>query len=392
MMHASKLDTLSYFGSRILNKAAPYGINWKTTTNNPTILVTAGFNGNLGDQALLQVSRKACIRSGQQPLAVSYEQAHQRNTSQSLVVMAGGELGDAEHLSKIINLQNNPQLTRIISIAFSNIFLLSPCPKVLTHLRQMTVIHVRDKGNAKAARTILGLDNVTHSPDITFSLYSPKDRSNKLYSGKTPPKDNNKKPLVAVNIVPFLCNFQRNGHFSPSRQLTDSLALSNPGFELDIAISGYIKAIGKLIKYHSEKEHSVVITSFGAADAAFARAILKQIGLSFPIITSAWNYPQMIKFLATCDLHYACRYHAHIAGIIAKVPTIGIVVGKKNQGLLNDIQIDACLSSVDRSEFMQPHHAFDSLLSKQPFTIPEEKLLNLKLAAAQSLDKCYKLN
>lgn len=326
-MTASKPDIIRYYASRLFNKITPAVINRGVIAENPTIILTAGFNGNLGDQALLQVSRQACARAGQQPLALSYENARNAKAS-SIVVMAGGEIGDQDHLTKFIELQKAPALTRIIGIAFSNLFLSSPCPKVVKHLTQMKTIYVRDKHNAQLANSKLNLTNITYAPDITFSLYD-ETGSDKSKAISKQPSPRNKH--VAINIQAFFCNLLRNGQFTADMQLSDSLAMSSPGFVIDNATMGYIKAIGRLIRIHWEQKHSIVIPVFGQADRAFAKAILREINIRVPIVSAAWNYPEMIKILAKCDLLYASRYHAHVAGIIAQVPTVSIVVGKKTK-------------------------------------------------------------
>jgi Polysaccharide pyruvyl transferase len=385
-MRVSIADRVHYYGSRIYNKIAPTIVNKSGHTSASTILLTAGFNGNLGDQALLTVSRRACIAAGGRPFATSYHHARFDRIGASTVVMAGGEIGDLWHFQKLIEIQPDPALTRISSLAFSNTFLRSPCPHVVAHLRQMSVIHVRDKSNAQAVRETLGLANVTCAPDITFSLYKPGSAG----STNSPSVEIEKsRRRVVINVQAFFCNYHRTGSFVPCYELAASLADSSPGFILQQAIDGYISAIGHLVRHHVQKGDDVCILSFGPVDTAFARVILNALRLRVPIFASPWAFERTIDFLSGCDLIYASRYHAHIAGLLAQTPTISITLGKKNEGLCLDLGIDLLSSSVRREEFMDPNVAFDSLLGKQPFVISTPALESLSAASRHALDSCY---
>lgn len=382
-------DRLHYYASRVLDRASPFLLNASTsrsvTATFPTILLTAGFNGNLGDQALLSVSRSACLNAGHFPLALSYENNSYSISADSKVVMAGGEIGDEFHLKKLVDLQNRPSLTRISSIAFANTFISNPCPRVVQHLSQMEFVHVRDKANALFSSESLGLPNVFYAPDITFSLY-PNIRTFKQQKRKPVNKDERKK--VVINVQSFFCNLTRGGMFVPAYQLSRLIQQSS-SLVLEDAISGYIQCFADLIRYHKQKNDDVLIYTFSAADSAFSRIIIKQAGVKVPVKQYSWNLCRLMKDLTRCDLLYACRYHAHIAGIVAQIPTISVVVGMKNRGLLSDMSIDTSISSLGREEFMNPVIATEALLAKSPFVLEDPWLAELSEASKLALDKCY---
>lgn len=384
-MHASLSDRIRYYASRVTNRLSPILLNRSFGPSDSTILLTAGFNGNLGDQALLDVSRRACIAKGGRPFATSYQSSALYRNPSSIVVMAGGEIGDLWHLRQLVALQPDPSLARISSISFANTFLRSPCPIILSYLRRMNSIHVRDVHNAQSTQNALDLPNIIYAPDITFSLHLSRPVGEKVQSSTPAPGPRR----VVINIQAFFCDFHRNGSFVPSSQLSESLALASPGFNLEKAIEGYIYSFGRLVEGHLQRGDSVTILTFGLVDCSFAKFVLKQACVHLPIVCATGSFSAVIRSLAKSDLLYASRYHAHVAGVLAQVPTIGVIAGKKNQGLLRDIGVDISASSVDRDEFMSPSNALDSLLSRTPFIVGDLQLDSLANRAHHALLDCY---
>lgn len=380
----SAASTFHYFLSRLSNRSRAKWASRGAQRPGVTAILTEGFNGNLGDQALLQVAESAC-RSRRQPHALlSYASNPRRAPADAKVVMAGGEIGTEEHLSTLMRIQPNPQRAGILGIAFHNIFLQNPNPEIRHYLSGMDAIWIRDRGNAAHAREQLSLTNIHYSPDITFSL-APE-------IGARPPEGNDPTPsrrTVGINVQTFFCNVLRSGRFTTSDQLAASLALSSPGFDLRTAVDGYMATLRRLIAHHHGAGDRVVLFSFSPVDTAFSKLVLAEIKVPARIVETPWNFPAMIRRIRQCDLFYPSRFHAHIAALIARTPLIGLEVGKKNAGLLADLSGGTCQSLLPREAFMDPAQASEWLLSCQPFQLNTEALEEAAQAASLSLASCF---
>jgi hypothetical protein len=380
----SKASIFHYYLSRLSNRSRARWERRGAQRPGGTVILTEGFNGNLGDQALLQVAASAC-RSRRLPHALlTYANNPRQAPADSTVIMAGGEIGTTEHLRTLMQTQPNPQRARILGIAFNNVFLKEPSPEIRNYLAGMAAIWIRDKGNATYAREQLSLANIHYSPDITFSL-APE-------IGARPPEANDHSPRrrrVGINVQTFFCNLLSTGRFTTSDQLAASLALSSPGFELKTAVEGYMATLRHLIAHHHGAGDQVELVSFSPVDTAFSKLVLAEAGLQIPIVETPWNFPAMIRQIRQCDLFYPSRFHAHIAALIARTPLIGLEVGKKNAGLLADLSGGSCQSLLSRDAFMVPAQATEWLLSCQPFQLSSEALEQAAQAATRSIASCF---
>lgn len=349
------------------------------------MILTEGFNGNLGDQALLQVAKSNCISRQPSHALLTYANNPRQAPADAHVIMAGGEIGDEQHLRALMRTQPNPERASILGIAFNNVFLQNPSPDIRHYLAAMRTIWVRDKGNAAYSREKLALPNIQYSPDITFSLapeLAPRHRE-----GQDQPAG---RRTVGINVQTFFCNVLRTGRFTYSDQLAASLALSSPGFDLRTAVDGYMATMRNLIAHHHGEGDKVVLFSFSPVDTAFTKLVLAGTGIQIPIVETPWNFPAMIRRIGQCDLFYASRFHAHIAALIARTPLIGFEVGKKNTGLLADLSGGAGSSLLPRDALMDAAAATNRLLSCQAFQLSKESLNHTAQAAIQSLASCFR--
>ncbi|MFM7265097.1 MAG: polysaccharide pyruvyl transferase family protein [Cyanobium sp.] len=383
-MRLSKASIFHYFFSRLSNRSRAKWGRRGAQRSGGTVILTEGFNGNLGDQALLQVAASAC-RSRRRPHALlTYANNPRQAPADTSVIMAGGEIGTEEHFRTLMRTQPNPQRASILGIAFNNVFLQNPSPEVQHYLSGMDAIWIRDKGNATHSREQLSLPNIHYSPDITFSLAP--EISARL------PEANDHSPhrrTVGINVQTFFCNILPSGRFTTSDQLAASLSLSSPGFDLRTAVDGYMATLRNLIAHHHGTGDYVVLFSFSPVDTAFSKLVLAETNVQARIVETPWNFPAMIERIRRCDLFYPSRFHAHIAALMARTPLIGLEVGKKNAGLLADLSGGTCQSLLPREAFMVPEQATESLLTCEPFQLSSDALAAAAQAASHSIASCF---
>lgn len=333
-------------------------------------IVSEGFNGNLGDQALAKVMSDTLQRARRKAILIPYGrrelEAYTRNYP---LVMAGGEIGDEYHFGSIRRYQPDPSRCSVVGISISNSFVDRPSSSLLDWLRHLRLLTIRDKANCLKARKTLGLVNATWSPDITFSL--PRIAKEDQYTDGQDAPNLREKPIVGINISTPFCCFTRYGKFVPDIQAQKNISKVDHAFDARIAMQSYTRAMQTLMRHYVAKDCDVRLFSFSISDTAFALTVLKAASLRLPIIESFWDFPSMVQSISACSVFYASRYHAHIAAILANVPAVSIVMGYKNLGLLEDAGVAGACHYVTRSDMHSEFGFTEKLLDSEPFSLPD---------------------
>lgn len=342
------------------------------------VVLSAGYNGNLGDQAIAYSMARQCLDHGLHPFFVDYNDIHERNAADANlpVLMFGGELGDLFHFTALKKQQPRPLRAAIGGISISNTFISSQDPELLSYLKQIQAFFVRDKSVAKNSRHSLCLTNIQHAPDIVFSLAATptKATSRKAQGYPAVPK------TIGINVQAFFLQMSKDGSFSPIGTSPYGSAEQTAKAE-----HGYRQALRALIQHYQQQGYVVFNYSFCMQDTLYFKKYFSD--LRCETLEFYWNFEKLIQSLGRCCLFVASRYHAHIASMIAGLPTISIMVGAKNTGLLLDMDISLAAHPVNRDTFLNPRDGVEALLSLQPFRVPSQTLKpqNLPLTAFERL-------
>jgi hypothetical protein len=340
------------------------------------LVLTAGYNGNLGDQAIAHCVAEQCLECGLRPVFVDYERVNEwASTANDLPsLMFGGELGDLPHFRALQAVQPNPSLSAIGGISIDQSFLSSPDKQVLDYLKRARAFFVRDKSVAQAARDLLGYQSIEYAPDIVFSLASAavKDRS----FGSS--GDSFSPGVIGINVQAFFHSMTRGGSFTPLN--------SNPFGSAADAVQaefGYREAFRALIRHYQEKGYKVVNYSFCLQDTIYFKKYFHDFGCE--TLEFYWSFNELIASLRQCSLFVASRFHAHVACMIAGLPLVSVMVGAKNSGLLLDMGIELERHQVNSASFRCTQDGIDSLLSIEPFTVPIAVVEEASILARKSL-------
>jgi len=382
-MYASKKSSLIQRGhyalERLTNRATSRLLTMTSGLINSDIgIATAGFNGNLGDQALLRCLESAIQVVGLKSNALDYTQAAKGAIASRPLIMGGGELGDNYHFETISRIQPNPHYCTAIGISPANTFLQTPAPALIDYLREVPKIFVRNKSGARSLGALLGSSNVNYAPDITFSIYDEPWMRERL-SARTN-ESTRKRKILGINVVPFYLSYTRNGTFKESTDLAQFLALSSPNFDLTAAAKGYIESIQEIVRFYSAKGYLIRYFPFSLPDEIFGSLI--DPFAPRRTVKCRGSFLSAIEKIATCDLFIASRFHAHIAAMIAGVPLISIGTSSKNIRLMNDLSLP---SGVPREEFQSPISAIALLKSAERILVEPKTMLALGNASRTAI-------
>lgn len=381
MSMQQEIGLFRHYSSRIYNKflgrtgwVPRSGLERDKSTH---VILTAGYNGNLGDQAIAQCVARECLRCGSRPVFAEYEFVSERNNiAQKHAIMFGGEIGSTFYFRALQKQQPDPSRASIGGISIDQAFIANPDPEVLAYLRQISAFFVRDKSVAQVARDLLKLEQIKYAPDIVFSLAeSSADAVDDQYSR---PMNVKMPKTIGINVQAFFHMMSSKGRFTPLK-LTPFASVE----ETARAELGYRQALRHLISQYQEKGYKVVNYSFCIQDTIYFE---RHFGdTKCQTLEFHWRLDKLIASIKQCSLFVASRYHAHIASMIAGVPTISIMVGAKNSGLLRDMDIETDRHQIERKLFLRGDEATAKLLSIEPFCVSKSKVYETSALARASL-------
>ena len=97
------------------------------------------------------------------------------------------------------------------------------------------------------------------------------------------------------------------------------------------------------------------------------------------------NPYKVLESINACDLFIATRFHAHVFGILSRIPLFSIAYSGKCQRLWQDLGLDMDLQ-VDRTAFsLNPSKVIEKLTCAQPIVLSEAQLALLEKSALESV-------
>lgn len=331
------LDHWRYLGNRLQERCRARAALHTPRQAGMVTLATAGYNGNLGDQALHQITARVLRQQGLPSRGIDYCHADRWRCIRSGLIMAGGEIGDNAHFRALMTMQPDPQRCAVIGVAPTNVFLRDPDPQVLAYLRQVPVLAVRHRSGQQHLQQLLGTaeagpetsaGRVCSTPDLAFAALSPD---------LLLPEPQSRQPCIGVNLLPLYLNFTRSGRFVPAADLGPMLAINCPDFNLEAATLGYVATMRRMLHTMRALGYRILHCPFSVADAAFA-ALVDPMAGPLPL-GRCHTFAGMLRRMARCEVVVATRFHAHIAALMTRTPLISFAVAGKTMQLLQDLSL-----------------------------------------------------
>lgn len=210
-------------------------------------------------------------------------------------------------------------------------------------------------------------------PDIVFSFAATPAKATRRKAQGYPaaPK------TIGINVQAFFLQMSKDRSFSPIGTSPCGSAEQTAKAE-----HGYRQALHALIQHYQQQGYAVVNYSFSIPDTLYFKKYFSD--LRCETLEFYWNFEKLIQSLGRCSIFVASRYHAHIASMIAGLPTISIMVGTKNTGLLLDMGIPLAAHQVNRDIFLNPSDGVEALLSLEPFRVPRQTVCQASKLAIDS--------
>jgi len=375
------VDHARYLFNRLRDRCQSRWSVHRPSFTSELTLATAGFNGNLGDRALLQTTAALLNDLGWQSRGIAYDHAQRWRCNSTGILMAGGEIGDNRHFLAVMKMQPDPSRCAVVGISPTNAFLCAPDAGVLDYLCQVPYLAVRNQAGCQALQKLL--DNfrsrgngsktlVSHIPDLVFA---------QAKAEMTKPKRMGGSSILGINITPLFLNFTASGQFESAADLAPLLALSSPGFDMDAATLGYVELIRELLRLVRAQGYKVVHLPFSAADAAFAAVVDPLLRPGTCRVPR--QFSSMVRQISRCDVMLATRFHGHIAAMIARTPLICLGAAGKTIQLLQDLD---CPPGWARERFREGGASAEELWSSQRVLLPSDQLKQLGKAAKSGVE------
>lgn len=339
----------------------------------PSVLVAGEyFAGNLGDwtmgQAFLGEARQAGIRSG----LTGYARAA---SSAPSVIMGGGELGDRSHFERAIRMAGAPE--RVVACGVNPVYTFDRLPsELLGQIARMPYLSVRSETGAEQMRSVLSRPDIEVNPDPAFCFMPPGPPP-----GEVPRR-------LAVSLMPFYLSVQNRKVFAADQTLKTIVADPEFSVQIDQAGEYYIDMMRHLIAQALSDGWEVVNIPFSEVDAMFAQTILRDLPVKR--IPYSRNPARVLESLQSCRRIVATRFHAHLFGLMAKVPVVSIAYANKCTQLWKDLGLDADRQITRRDVCRDPRGCADRLAGDEGARLSAEQRSALAQGARESIQKAFK--
>ena len=339
-------------------------------------VVGAYFSGNLGDWTMGQMVVRAGRAAARRPGLFDY--AHAGNSRLPLV-MGGGELGDAFHFEQA--LRHAPSPSAIAACGIHPVHGFGELPSaLLDRIARFAYLSARSRAGAEAMRAALSRPDVEYRPDLAFGLWdSPRNRA------AIPPARG--RPVLAVNAMTFYLSVQGQRYFGPDRTLIPVVADSRFAARVETAGRQYATCMRQLVRAACAQGWEVINIPFSPVDAMFAEVLWA--GLPVRRQPFSRDPVRMLGLLETCDKFLATRFHAHVFGFLAQVPTVSIGYAGKCQYLWKELGFDPA-RQISRMDICQdPGGCAERILAEPGVGLASPELARLSKEARTGAEKAF---
>ena len=291
----------------------------------PEIAVIGGYHGiNVGDLALgysvLNILKEKNISAGLQTI---YNLEKWSWPLAEKAIIGGGAVG-YNNLVELIakRYKDYPRNVAFLGVDFND---QKYSEMSVDFLKKVRWISCRSKDQAARMKLLTGRNDITFHPDIAFALsQDDQQKQDSFHSGK----------MLLINIVPLYGKVQ-NGAIIPAIQYASERPELYTNW--DKLQNGYRKLVRGTVEHYLTQGYTIESIAFTPMDHEAARILLK--GMDVYHHSYYPNPFQVYKLIKKAGAFFASRYHATIFGLKANVKIIPFAYAKKNEQLLNDLNI-----------------------------------------------------
>jgi polysaccharide pyruvyl transferase WcaK-like protein len=240
----------------------------------------------------------------------------------------------------------------------------------LEFLKKVRWISCRSKDQVLKLEAMTGRKDIVSHPDIAFSLpvKSVLSKESLQLTQK-----------LLLNIVPLYGKIEKDKIVPLAQYASERPELYR---NWDKIQNGYAELIRYTVDQYLSQGYSVESLPFTPMDQAAAGIILK--GLSVNHHAYYPNPNKIIEIVKNANSFFATRYHATIFGLKANLKMIPFAYAKKNEQLMNDLQIHS-------GSYFQPRDFSDGYSPDRqliPVSYNHDIVKQLQLAANQTINDC----
>jgi polysaccharide pyruvyl transferase WcaK-like protein len=230
----------------------------------------------------------------------------------------------------------------------------------------MPYLSTRSSAGTRMMREVLGRPDVEFNPDIAFALHDPAA----LRAPAVPVR-----PRLGINLMTFYVLVEGHRRFAPDMTMKTLVADRSFAPLIDTAGERFVRVMRELAGDALRRGWEVVNIPFSAVDAMFADAVLPDLDVRrLPYVGDART---ALRHLASCSKFVATRFHAHIFGLIAGIPTVSIAYSGKCEQLWRDLGLED-RQQVSRLDVCRdPGGAAEKLLAWDGLALPPATLAKL---------------
>lgn len=356
--------SLAYSAFAIRRRLHEYNWRVRNAVRHPSIHVAGEyFAGNLGDwtmgQAFLSENRMAGLA------AYSGKPGSARS-----VVMGGGEIGDASHFERAIQMAGRAEA--VAACGINPVYTFDRLPEhLLEQIALMPYLSVRSKDGAQRMRRVLSRPDVEFNPDPSFcfalSIPSPVDTPRRL----------------AISLMTFYLSVQNRRRFEADQTLKSVVADQEFAARIDKAGICYIEMMQAIINRFVAEGWEIVNIPFSEVDAMFAETILSDTPVKR--LPYSRNPVCVLDSLRTCRRYIATRFHSHIFGLMAGVPVVSIGYANKCVQLWGELGLNEARQISRLDVCRDPLGSAARLANDEGSRLSSEKLSSLAQAARLSI-------
>ena len=341
-------------------------------------VVGAYFSGNLGDWTMGQMALRAGRMLSRRPGLFDY--TYMGNPRLPLV-MGGGELGNAFHFERA--LRRAPAPAAIAACGINPVHDFDRLPAtLLERISRFVYLSARSLAGAEAMREVLARQDIEYRPDLAFGLWD-------FIQNREAARPVRSRPVLAVNAMTFYLSVQEQKYFAPDRTLISIVA--DPRFSALVETAGqqYATCMRQLVHAACAQGWEVVNIPFSQVDAMFAEVLWAGLPVRRPAYSR--DPHRILGLLQTCDKFVATRFHAHVFGFLAQVPTVSIAYSGKCQYLWKELGLNPAQQISRLDLCADPYGCAERIQADFGVVLPASVLARLSQESRAGAEKAFRL-